>query len=210
MRWTVHGIPRVPWKAEGIFDGVSTFKLDRQGKIYEHQVRDRGSSWPHMQCLGSLCTHGLHLLMLVFQEHHQACVASNVMCLNIVFNAEQVDNVILRDPPMLRSPLFAGLNLTPLLQPQPQTQPCPGAWCNNATSTPLAAEALESQPQASTLHQELERGNREAGGSVLRGVRGILNRDAAYLRQALSDRGVQREVASLVHQEQFPQPPCQI
>ncbi|KAK9903421.1 hypothetical protein WJX75_005160 [Coccomyxa subellipsoidea] len=95
MRWTVHGIPRVPWKAEGIFDGVSTFKLDRKGKIYEHQV----------------------------------------------------DNVILRDPPMLRSPLFAGLNLTPLLQPQPQTQPCPGAWYNNA---PLAAEERFPQPPCQT------------------------------------------------------------
>jgi len=38
MRWTVHGIPRVPWNAEGIFDGVSTFRLDGHGKIYEHQV----------------------------------------------------------------------------------------------------------------------------------------------------------------------------
>ena len=38
----------------------------------------------------------------------------------------QVDNVILRDPPMLRNPLFAGLNLLPL--PAPQQQPCPGAW----------------------------------------------------------------------------------
>ena len=39
MRWTVHGVPRVPWDAEGIFDGISTFRLDRKGKIYEHQVR---------------------------------------------------------------------------------------------------------------------------------------------------------------------------
>lgn len=38
MRWTVRGIPRVPWNAEGVFDGVSTFRLDREGKIYEHQV----------------------------------------------------------------------------------------------------------------------------------------------------------------------------
>lgn len=38
MRWQVHGIPRVPWEAEGIFDGVSTFKLDRKGLIYEHAV----------------------------------------------------------------------------------------------------------------------------------------------------------------------------
>lgn len=39
MRWTVRGIPRVPWNAEGIFDGVSTFRVDGTGKIYEHQVR---------------------------------------------------------------------------------------------------------------------------------------------------------------------------
>lgn len=73
MRWTVHGIPRVPWEAEGTFDGISTYKLDKNGKIYEHNV----------------------------------------------------DNVLLRDPPMQRtSPLLAGLNLVP----SPQQQPCPGAW----------------------------------------------------------------------------------
>ncbi|CAD7704194.1 unnamed protein product [Ostreobium quekettii] len=38
MRWCVHGIPRIPWEAEGIFDGVSIYKLDRHGKIYEHEV----------------------------------------------------------------------------------------------------------------------------------------------------------------------------
>lgn len=38
MRWTVHGIPRVPWEAEGIFDGISTYKLDNNGRIYEHIV----------------------------------------------------------------------------------------------------------------------------------------------------------------------------
>lgn len=36
MRWTVHGIPRVPWEAEGTFDGISQYKLDSDGKIYEH------------------------------------------------------------------------------------------------------------------------------------------------------------------------------
>ena len=74
----------------------------------------------------------------------------------------QVDNVILRDPPMLRSPLFAGLNLLPM--PQPVQQPCPGAWCDGAraawqerdprqdpaagapaASTSYAAEALASE-----------------------------------------------------------------
>ena len=41
--------------------------------------------------------------------------------------------MILRDPPMQRSPLFAGLNLTPLLQPMPP-QPCPGAWGSVASA----------------------------------------------------------------------------
>lgn len=38
VRWTVHGIPRVPWEAQGRFDGISEYKLDRNGKIYEHKV----------------------------------------------------------------------------------------------------------------------------------------------------------------------------
>ena len=63
----MHGVPRVPWEAEGIFDGVSTYKLDSKGKVYEHSV----------------------------------------------------DNMILRDPPMLTSPvLLAGLNLQPSQTPQ--------------------------------------------------------------------------------------------
>ena len=65
FRWTVRGIPRVPWEAEGIFDGVSTYKLDSTGKIYEHSV----------------------------------------------------DNLILRDPPLLNNPaLMAALNLQPVAQ----------------------------------------------------------------------------------------------
>ncbi|DBB07213.1 hypothetical protein WJX77_006773 [Trebouxia sp. C0004] len=38
LRWTVRGVPRVPWEAEGIFDGISEYKLDREGKIYEHKI----------------------------------------------------------------------------------------------------------------------------------------------------------------------------
>lgn len=38
MRWQVRGVPRVPWSAEGVFDGVSVYKLDREGKIFEHYV----------------------------------------------------------------------------------------------------------------------------------------------------------------------------
>lgn len=38
VRWTVHGIPRVPWETQGRFDGTSEYKLDKKGKIYEHKV----------------------------------------------------------------------------------------------------------------------------------------------------------------------------
>ncbi|KAF5733093.1 hypothetical protein HS088_TW17G00629 [Tripterygium wilfordii] len=38
VRWTVHGIPRVPWESRGRFDGTSEYKLDRNGKIFEHKV----------------------------------------------------------------------------------------------------------------------------------------------------------------------------
>ncbi|XP_022964302.1 uncharacterized protein LOC111464359 [Cucurbita moschata] len=38
VRWTVHGIPRVPWESRGRFDGTSEYKLDKEGKIYEHRV----------------------------------------------------------------------------------------------------------------------------------------------------------------------------
>lgn len=38
MRWQFHGVPRIPWEVEGIFEGVSQFKLDSEGKIYEHSV----------------------------------------------------------------------------------------------------------------------------------------------------------------------------
>eukprot|EP00245_Coleochaete_scutata_P007106 TRINITY_DN221_c0_g1_i1.p1 TRINITY_DN221_c0_g1~~TRINITY_DN221_c0_g1_i1.p1 ORF type:complete len:387 (-),score=64.94 TRINITY_DN221_c0_g1_i1:790-1950(-) len=38
VRWTVRGIPRVPWEAQGHFDGTSEYKLDKDGKIYAHKV----------------------------------------------------------------------------------------------------------------------------------------------------------------------------
>ncbi|XP_078439366.1 DUF2358 family protein (DUF2358) [Wolffia australiana] len=38
IRWIVHGIPRVPWDSHGRFDGTSEYKLDRNGKIFEHKV----------------------------------------------------------------------------------------------------------------------------------------------------------------------------
>ncbi|KAH7570742.1 hypothetical protein JRO89_XS05G0174300 [Xanthoceras sorbifolium] len=36
VRWTAHGIPRVPWESRSRFDGTSEYKLDKNGKIYEH------------------------------------------------------------------------------------------------------------------------------------------------------------------------------
>ncbi|KAA8520698.1 hypothetical protein F0562_015030 [Nyssa sinensis] len=40
IRWTVHGIPRVPWESQGRFDGTSEYKLDKNGKIFEHRVHN--------------------------------------------------------------------------------------------------------------------------------------------------------------------------
>ena len=31
-------MPRVWWKAEGVIDGISTYKLDSDGMVYEHFV----------------------------------------------------------------------------------------------------------------------------------------------------------------------------
>jgi len=53
LRWTVRGVPRVPWEAEGVFDGVSTYKLDRAGKVYEHSVDNVILRDPPMQRLWS-------------------------------------------------------------------------------------------------------------------------------------------------------------
>lgn len=49
LRWTVHGFPRLPWDQEGTFDGVSSYKLDCHGKIYEHQVNNVIMSDPPLQ-----------------------------------------------------------------------------------------------------------------------------------------------------------------
>ncbi|CAI5535759.1 unnamed protein product [Closterium sp. Naga37s-1] len=38
IRWSVRGIPRLPWEAHGRFDGTSEYKLDSSGKIYSHKV----------------------------------------------------------------------------------------------------------------------------------------------------------------------------
>lgn len=40
IRWRITGIPRVWWKTEGNLDGISIYKLDSDGKIFEHAVTD--------------------------------------------------------------------------------------------------------------------------------------------------------------------------
>lgn len=53
VRWTVHGIPRVPWESRARFDGTSEYKLDKQGKIYEHRVDNIAlNSPPRFKVLG--------------------------------------------------------------------------------------------------------------------------------------------------------------
>ncbi|CAN0901887.1 hypothetical protein LINGRAHAP2_LOCUS21679 [Linum grandiflorum] len=46
IRWNVKGIPRVPWEAKGEFQATSTYKLDRNGKIYEHKVDNLAFNFP--------------------------------------------------------------------------------------------------------------------------------------------------------------------
>ena len=64
MRWTVRGIPRVPWNAEGVFDGVSTFRLDREGKIYEHQVNIMSSCILFPSIVNLRLVHALRLKLV--------------------------------------------------------------------------------------------------------------------------------------------------
>ncbi|XP_043697859.1 uncharacterized protein LOC122648700 [Telopea speciosissima] len=52
VRWTIQGIPRVPWEIHGRFDGTSEYKLDKNGKIYEHRVDNIAfNSPPKLQVL---------------------------------------------------------------------------------------------------------------------------------------------------------------
>ncbi|KAJ7951216.1 NTF2-like domain containing protein [Quillaja saponaria] len=46
VRWTVHGVLRVPWESRGQFDGTSVYKLDKKGKIFEHRVDNIALNFP--------------------------------------------------------------------------------------------------------------------------------------------------------------------
>lgn len=47
IRWNLKGVPRVPWEAKGEFQGTSRYKLDRNGKIYEHKIDNLAFNFPH-------------------------------------------------------------------------------------------------------------------------------------------------------------------
>lgn len=46
IRWNLKGVPRVPWEAKGQFQATSRYKLDRQGKIYQHKVDNLAFNLP--------------------------------------------------------------------------------------------------------------------------------------------------------------------
>ncbi|XP_020205853.1 uncharacterized protein LOC109791016 [Cajanus cajan] len=46
VRWNLKGVPRVPWETKGEFQGTSRYKLDRNGKIYEHKVDNLAFNFP--------------------------------------------------------------------------------------------------------------------------------------------------------------------
>eukprot|EP00892_Ulva_mutabilis_P009650 jgi/Ulvmu1/7057/UM033_0117.1 len=74
LRWTVHGFPRLPWDQEGTFDGVSTYKLDCHGKIYEHKIDNIILSDPPMQRVPYLVRLSLSP---VSQPYPSPCASSN-------------------------------------------------------------------------------------------------------------------------------------
>ncbi|KAL6652041.1 hypothetical protein ACP70R_010966 [Stipagrostis hirtigluma subsp. patula] len=46
VRWELWGTPRVPWESYGSFSGTSRYKVDRNGKIYEHKVDNLALDFP--------------------------------------------------------------------------------------------------------------------------------------------------------------------
>ena len=83
LRWTVRGIPRVPWEAEGIFDGISEYKLDKDGKIYEHKVTNVQMRDPPLA--RSLESIGLNMIPVPrLQRAPQVCTFTQVQHVNSV------------------------------------------------------------------------------------------------------------------------------
>ncbi|KAJ3693515.1 hypothetical protein LUZ60_008995 [Juncus effusus] len=54
IKWEIDGTPRVPWETRGTFQGTSKYKLDRNGKIYEHKFDNLALNFPKMAVRGSV------------------------------------------------------------------------------------------------------------------------------------------------------------
>lgn len=93
MRWTVHGIPRVPWDAEGVFDGISTFKLDKDGKIYEHSVDNVLLQDPPSKKIPLFA--GLNLIPSL-QPQQQPCPGKFCLCALAVCPGSCISSGVLR------------------------------------------------------------------------------------------------------------------
>jgi hypothetical protein len=89
---------------------------------------------------------------------------------------------------MLRSPLFVGLDLTPLLQPQ--QQPCPGGYFQPlALHMPKSMEALlrtqsAAPEQEEALHAQsaAQHAEHAQSGSTLQQLSKLLRRDLQWLQ----------------------------
>jgi hypothetical protein len=46
IRWNSKGVPRIPWEVMGEFQRTLRYKLDRNGKNYEHKVDNLAFSFP--------------------------------------------------------------------------------------------------------------------------------------------------------------------
>ncbi|CAN1160058.1 hypothetical protein LINPERPRIM_LOCUS21926, partial [Linum perenne] len=46
IRWVLHGVPRVPWEGLARLDGISEYKLDSKGEIYQHKVDNMAFNSP--------------------------------------------------------------------------------------------------------------------------------------------------------------------
>lgn len=80
MRWQVQARPRLWWLAEGVFDGISEYRLDHRGLVQEHlvtnvQLRDPPITNPLL--------YGLNLLMsprLAPQPSRVPCPGERAVC----------------------------------------------------------------------------------------------------------------------------------
>ena len=91
LRWQFHGIPRIPWEVQGVFDGVSQFKLDRSACLCEGPPSCVHSpSAVRGLCMFCACRNHAHADL--------SCGCSGVCSDGKVYE-HMVTNVVLRCPP---------------------------------------------------------------------------------------------------------------